>query len=126
MEADHRPHDAAADDLVEPRQDDEIVVYWRDGCFFCSSLLRRLERTGLEFQRIDIWDDPDGAAFVRSVAGGNETVPTVRVGSRALVNPSAAQVLDVVGAEVPHRRPTPDEAPDRGPIAGVVDRLRKR
>jgi hypothetical protein len=43
---------------------------------------------------VNIWEDPSAAAFVRSVAGGNETVPTVTVGGRSFVNPSAETVLD--------------------------------
>ncbi len=56
------------------------------------------------FDRIDIWDEPAAAAWVRTVADGNETVPTVRVAGAgagagagravALVNPSATEVLD--------------------------------
>lgn len=80
---------------------DEVVVYWRPGCPFCSMLRRGLEHTGLAYREVDIWQDPDGAAFVRSVADGNETVPTVRVGPAAAVNPSAAQVLDMVRAHAP-------------------------
>ena len=39
--------------------------------------------------------------FVRTVAGGNETVPTVRVGPVAAVNPSAAAVVDMVREHAP-------------------------
>jgi mycoredoxin len=45
---------------------------------------------------INIWEDPDGAAFVRSVAGGNETVPTVRIGTRSVVNPSPRDLLELI------------------------------
>jgi hypothetical protein len=45
---------------------------------------------------VDIWRDPSAAAIVRSVADGNETVPTVVIGSTALVNPSARRVVDTV------------------------------
>lgn len=38
---------------------------------------------------------------MRSVAGGNETVPTVFVGSHAMVNPSMAQVLAAVRDHAP-------------------------
>nr|WP_205855853.1 hypothetical protein [Phytoactinopolyspora endophytica] len=38
-------------------------------------------------RRIDIWQDPRAAAFVRSVTDGNETVPTVVVAGQAMVNP---------------------------------------
>jgi mycoredoxin len=48
---------------------------------------------GVAFTEINIWDEPDAAAFVRSVANGNEIVPTITVGGAALVNPAAAEVL---------------------------------
>ena len=41
----------------------------------------------------NIWEDAEAAAFVRSVASGNETVPTVVVNGRAMVNPSVNDVL---------------------------------
>jgi mycoredoxin len=100
-----------------------ITVYWRPGCGFCSSLLRGLERSGLEFDRVDIRQDEDGAAFVRSVARGNETVPTVQVGDVALVNPSAPDVLRVVGEEAPEHLPDGYEPPRAGAVARAVTRL---
>jgi mycoredoxin len=100
-----------------------VVVHWRPGCGFCSSLLRQLDRSGLTYERVDIWEDEDGAAYVRSVAGGNETVPTVRVGAHALVNPSASTLLRLVAAEAPELLPDGYEPPQPGPIARVVGRL---
>ena len=70
-----------------------ITVYWRPGCGFCARLLADLDRRGTDYTTINIWDDRDGAAFVRSVANGNETVPTVLVGDASLVNPTVDQVL---------------------------------
>lgn len=79
----------------------EVVVYWRPGCPYCSMLLADLGRTGLPYRKVNIWDEPDAAAFVRSVADGNETVPTVQVGPVAAVNPSAAAVVDMVRQHAP-------------------------
>ena len=70
----------------------DVTVYWRPGCGFCARLFRDIEGAGLEHDRINIWDDPDAANYVRSVANGNETVPTVKVGKKAMVNPSLAQI----------------------------------
>ncbi|MEX2549009.1 MAG: glutaredoxin domain-containing protein [Nitriliruptoraceae bacterium] len=104
--------------------DREIIVYWRPGCGFCASLLRGLERDGLAFDRANIWDgDGSAAAFVRSVAGGNETVPTVRIGQVALVNPTAKEVLSTVAAEAPELLPEDHVPPRPGPIARAVSRL---
>jgi glutaredoxin-like protein len=75
-----------------------VDFYWRPGCGFCMLLARRLKKAGITMTKHNIWDHPDAAAFVRSVARGNETVPTVVVGDQAMVNPSAKQVLAAVAA----------------------------
>jgi hypothetical protein len=41
---------------------------------------------------LNIWSDPSAAAFVRSVDGGDETVPTVLVGVTTMLNPTPRQV----------------------------------
>ena len=84
-----RPATPHADTTSCPR---EIVVYARPGCPYCFALRAGLRRVGLAYREINIWDDPDAAAFVRSVANGNETVPTVVVGDVHMVNPSARHV----------------------------------
>jgi mycoredoxin len=105
-----------------------VTVLWRPGCPFCALLLRRLERTGLAFDRVDIWEHPEAAAWVRSVADGNETVPTVRIagpdGARAvaLVNPSATQVLDTLGRIAPGALPRAVDEP-RGAVGRLLGAL---
>ena len=80
-----------------------VTVYWRPGCPYCSRLRHQLRRAGIEFAEVDIWADPQAAARVRHVAAGNETVPTVFVGSTALVNPSPRAVLSALGRHRPER-----------------------
>ncbi len=70
-----------------------IEFYTRPGCPFSKMLRFRLHRAGLTLSEVDIWEHPDAAARVRSVAGGNETVPTVFIGEVSLVNPKPRQVL---------------------------------
>lgn len=77
------------------------TVYWRPGCPYCSRLLGDLDRIGLPIHKINIWTDPAAAATVRSIADGNETVPTVVVGDRRMVNPRAADVIDAVRDNAP-------------------------
>ncbi|MEU9886599.1 glutaredoxin domain-containing protein [Sphaerisporangium sp. NPDC051011] len=79
-----------------------VVVYWRPGCTFCMRLRTRLRFTRLRYHEVNIWRDPDAAAFVRSVANGNETVPTVTVAGKAMVNPSKQQLLEAVTTHAPH------------------------
>lgn len=88
-------------DVVSSEQD-EVVIFWRPDCVFCLDLLLRLRWTRLRYRRADIRKDPGAKAFVRSVADGNETVPTVVVAGRALVNPSKRQVIEAVRAYAPH------------------------
>ncbi|MFD4431170.1 glutaredoxin domain-containing protein [Nocardia sp. NPDC058497] len=90
-----------------PNAGDEVVVYTRPGCPFSMKLRLQLRLTRLRYSERDIWDDPDAAAYVRSVADGNETVPTVCVAGHALVNPSLREVLSLV------RRYAPDALPRR-------------
>jgi len=71
----------------------EVLVYWRRGCWYCNDLRGQLELAGIAYRPIDIWQDPAAAARVRSIANGNETVPTVVIGDRAMVNPSARDVV---------------------------------
>jgi mycoredoxin len=82
-----------------------VTFYWRPGCPYCAMLRSGLRRAGVEFREVNIWDDPSAAAFVRSVARGNETVPTVTVGAAAMVNPSAGKVVELL------RRLSPEQAP---------------
>ena len=96
--------------FLSPVGDDDrgpaVTFYWRPGCTFCSSLRHRLTEAGVEVEERNIWDDPAAASFVRSVARGNETVPTVVVGGVPLVNPTAAEVFARLrGEELPLRAP---------------------
>jgi mycoredoxin len=100
-----------------------ITVYWRPGCPFCSGLLRSMERHGLEPELRNIWEDEDAAAFVRSVARGNETVPTVSVGDHALVNPTVDDVMAVLAEVAPAEVPDGWEPATPGPVARFVSRV---
>lgn len=85
-----------------PDQPGEVVLYWRPGCPFCMKLRLSLLGSKLRFRRVNIWKDPAAAAHVRSVADGNETVPTVDVAGHPLVNPSRGLLLRTVREHAPH------------------------
>ncbi|MCU1395788.1 MAG: (Rhomboid family) [Ilumatobacteraceae bacterium] len=78
-----------------------ITVYWRPGCGFCAGLFRQLDKLEVPYGKVNIWDEPSAAEFVRSVARGNETVPTVSIGSVSVVNPSAQEVLQLAAKHAP-------------------------
>lgn len=112
-----------------------IEVMWRPGCPFCGSLRRGLRRAGVVTTEHDIWSSADAAARVREAADGNETVPTVFVGDRALVNPSVRRVIDAIRVVDPDYQPASTSATRRaggfvtkvfsvGPIATVIGLVR--
>ncbi|SHN74906.1 glutaredoxin domain-containing protein [Cryptosporangium aurantiacum] len=72
--------------------DGRPIIYWRPGCQYCLRLRLSLGRLGRRAHWVNIWSDPSGAAAVRAVADGNETVPTVVVAGEAHVNPAPATV----------------------------------
>ena len=90
--------------MTSPSQHSDVTVYWRPGCGFCTALLSRLAGSDLAYETVNIWEDEHAAAYVRSVARGNETVPTVRIGDVALVNPSYRQLVEAATGEQTRRR----------------------
>lgn len=77
----------------------KVTLYWRPGCPYCMRLRWQVRRARLTVREINIWKDAEGAARVREITGGDETVPTVTIGSTALVNPSMAELLAAVGGQ---------------------------
>jgi mycoredoxin len=52
-----------------------------------------MKREGIEFTEVDIESDRESAAFVASVNGGNEVVPTLKFSDGStLTNPPIAEV----------------------------------
>ncbi|HEC08173.1 MAG TPA: NrdH-redoxin [Acidimicrobiales bacterium] len=88
------------------------------------ALERGLGRYDLPVRRHNIWEDPDAAQFVRSHAGGNETVPTVAIGGTVLVNPRPREVLEVMAVETPQLMPDDIEMPE-GLLSRIMGRRRR-
>ncbi|MEU8815016.1 glutaredoxin domain-containing protein [Actinoplanes sp. NPDC048796] len=72
--------------------DGRPIVYWRPGCPYCARLRVSLGRRASQLHWVDIWQDPAGAASVRDITGGDETVPTVVTSGDSFVNPSPGLV----------------------------------
>ena len=87
-----------------------IDLYWRPGCGYCAMLQRDLDGLGIDRVEHNIWESADDAATVRQHANGNETVPTVVVGDRGFVNPSARELVAHLAEHHPHL--LPESAPD--------------
>lgn len=78
---------SAAEAQRRSAADGRAIVYWRPGCPFCMRLRATLGTVSHQAYWVDIWKDPEGAAAVRAVADGNETVPTVMLAGAPHVNP---------------------------------------
>ncbi|MFZ8910061.1 MAG: mycoredoxin [Candidatus Nanopelagicales bacterium] len=76
-----------------------ITMYTTAWCGFCHRLKAQLGREGIEVTEVDIERDPDAAAFVEGVNGGNQTVPTLLFDDgTTMTNPSIGQVKAKLGA----------------------------
>lgn len=63
-------------------------------CGYCQRLKAQMNRADIPFTEIDIEADPESAAFVSSVNGGNEVVPTLKFADGStLTNPPIAEVI---------------------------------
>lgn len=69
-----------------------VAIYWRPGCGYCALLGARVRKVAGRAAWVNIWEDPDGAAYVRDVNGGAETVPTVVIRGVPHTNPNPAVV----------------------------------
>lgn len=75
-----------------------VKMYTTGWCGYCQRLKAQLGREGIAFTEIDIESDPQAAAFVESVNGGNQTVPTVLYDDgTAATNPSIGEVKAHLG-----------------------------
>lgn len=75
-----------------------VTIYWRPMCGYCETLKGELAARGVPFTTVDIWEDRSQAEIVRRATGGDEIVPTVQVGERFFVNPSADEVIHAAQA----------------------------
>jgi len=70
-----------------------LTMYSTTWCGYCQRLKAQMGREGIAFVEVDIEQDADAAAFVESVNGGNQTVPTVVFpDGSAATNPSIGEV----------------------------------
>ena len=70
-----------------------FTMYSTPWCGYCHRLKGQLKREGIEFDEVDIEQQPDAAQIVEKANNGNQTVPTlVFADGTALTNPSLAQI----------------------------------
>lgn len=57
-----------------------VVIYWRPGCPYCERLDASLGELGDSATWVNIWEDEQAEAHVKSLNNGNAIVPTVDTG----------------------------------------------
>ena len=78
--------------------DTDVTMYSTVWCGYCQRLKAQMTREGITFTEVDIEADPEAAAFVESVNGGNQTVPTVLFpDGTAVSNPPIGRVKELLG-----------------------------
>jgi mycoredoxin len=77
----------------------KFTMYTTPWCGYCHRLKSQLDREGIEYDVVDIEQDPAAAGVVESANNGNQTVPTlVYTDGTAQTNPSVAQVKEKLAA----------------------------
>ena len=87
------------------------------------NLERKLSNLNVPLNKQNIWETPEAAAAVRSIADGNETVPTVVVGEAKMVNPSPDQVLQAIANNAPELMPEGVEVPKPGKVGRAINKF---
>ena len=74
-------------------------MYSTTWCGYCRRLKLQLDEAGISYHEVNIEQDPEAAAFVQGVNGGNHTVPTLRYpNGHTATNPSFAEVQAALAA----------------------------
>ncbi len=79
--------------VTETQAHNRFVMYSTPWCGYCHRLKGQLDREGIEFDIVDIEEQPEAVLIVEEANNGNQTVPTlVYSDGTAQTNPSLSQV----------------------------------
>ena len=85
----------------------QFTMYSTPWCGYCHRLKSQLDREGIDFDVVDIEQQPEAALIVEAANNGNQTVPTlVYSDGTAQTNPSLAQVKEKLATLVELRLTT--------------------
>jgi glutaredoxin len=73
-----------------------VTVYGADWCPLTKAALLHLDELGVDYDYIDIEQDPEAAKWVADNNGGKEKKPTISVEGAVLSEPSNAELDDVL------------------------------
>lgn len=81
-----------------------IKVYGADWCHMTRSTLEHLDEIGVDYDYVDVDDDPKASRWVKEQNGGKEKKPTVDVAGTVLTTPSDEKLDAVLEAAGLFRR----------------------
>lgn len=73
-------------------QQPSIKVYGADWCPLTRRALQHLQKLGVEFQYIDVEQDPQASEWVRSQNDGKEKKPTIEIDGRVFTELTNAEL----------------------------------
>ena len=91
-------------DITPPAK---IKVFWQPGCSSCLRTKEFLTDQGVDFEAIDVHNDPNGMAQL--IALGARSVPVVAVGNRYTFCQSMGDVVKFLGLKTKLKDPLPAE-----------------
>jgi thioredoxin reductase (NADPH) len=104
-----------------PKPGEPALFYAVSWCPLCRRVRAFLEATGTPYREIDPQANPEAAAeLARLSSGGAGSVPSLKVGERLLVNPSDAELSEVLGVPIPPDLDIYDAAIVGGGPAGLT------
>ncbi len=75
----------------------KVEIYTTEYCPFCTLAKSFLRDKGVEFEEIDVSDDPALRAKMVELAGGRRTVPEIFVNGRIIGGYDELLTLDIEG-----------------------------
>jgi glutaredoxin len=75
---------------------ESVKMYTTVWCGYCASTKRYLDSKGVDYEEIDIEENPEYADRIEQASGGYRTVPTLEINGKILVNPSRHEIDEVL------------------------------
>jgi glutaredoxin 3 len=95
-----------------------VEIYTTPICPYCLRAKRLLDRKGVEFVEIDLWQHPGRREEMIRRAGGRRTVPQIFIDGRGVGGSDDLHALEAVGKLDALLAPTPGGAASGGADRG--------
>jgi glutaredoxin len=75
-----------------------VKMFTTSWCGYCVGTKRYLQSKGVQFEEIDIEQQPEYGEKIEQLTGGFRTVPTVEIDGKLMVNPSRREIDEALQA----------------------------